>query len=229
MVGDAREFYDADAELAFAFCRFAAVPVDAHDVFALDDDVREPGHDADHFDAGLFFGEFHRVFEEREVAAEFVEDDPLYAAAVLAEQLKGADDGGDGAAAVDVRDEQHGDVGLLRDAHVDDLRGVEVDLRGASRALADHHLVFFVDDGERLAQSLQPLAHGEAAVVVFIAGGVEYFAHQHDLRGGVFARLEQYRIHVCLRLNARRLGLHPLSASHLEAVGGDAGVIGHVL
>ncbi|MCQ4765841.1 hypothetical protein, partial [Cloacibacillus evryensis] len=46
--------------------------------------VGEPGHDADDFDAGLFFGERHRVLEEREVAAEFVEDDPLDAAAVAA-------------------------------------------------------------------------------------------------------------------------------------------------
>ena len=229
MVGDARKFDDADAEFFPGLTVSAPRPVDAHDVFALDDDVGEPGHDADDFDAGLFFGERHRVLEEREVAAEFVEDDPLDAAAVAAKQFKGADDGGDRAAAVDVRDEQHGDIGLVRDAHVDDLRGVQVDLRRASRSLADHHLVFFVDEGERLAQGFEPFAHREGAVVVFIAGGVEYFAHQHDLRGGVFARLEQYRVHVGPRFDARRLGLHSLRAPHFEAVGGDAGVVGHVL
>ena len=103
VVRDAREFYDADAQL-FGAVSAAAVPVKAQDVFAFDDYVGEPRHHADDLDAGVLFRPLDRVLEERYVAAEFVEDYAFDAFSVLAEKFKRADDGGERAAAVDVGD-----------------------------------------------------------------------------------------------------------------------------
>ena len=70
------------------------------------------------------------------VAAELVEDEAAHQGALVRrEPLPRAEQGREGAAAVDVADQQHVGLGMQRHAHVDDVAGAQVDLGRAARRL----------------------------------------------------------------------------------------------
>ena len=56
-----------------------------------------------------------------------------------------------------------------------------------------------------------------------------HLAVDDDLAAYITAGLEQNGVHPDVRLDARRLGLHHLSAAHFQPIAGDKAVQGHVL
>ena len=57
------------------------------------------------------------------------------------QQRDRAEEGGEDAAPVDVADDEHGQLGVPRDPHVDDVGPPQVDLGGTARPLADHRVI----------------------------------------------------------------------------------------
>ena len=111
--------------------------------------------------------------------------------------------------------------------HVDEVVRPQVDLGGAAGPLADDDVVaggeLVVRRERRLGQGGPPA--GERR-------GVERPRRpptHHHVAAQVAAGLEQHRVHRGLGLGAGREGLHPLRTADLGPVGGDHGVVGHVL
>ena len=139
----------------------------------------------------------------------------------------GADELGDDAAAVDVADEDDGDGGGAGEAHVGDVVGAEVDLGGAAGAFDEEEVGVGGEGGEAVEDGGEE--GGLQRVVVAGAGGGEAAALDDDLGAGVGFGLQQDRVHVDGQGAAGGAGLERLGAADLAAVGGDGGVVGHVL
>ncbi len=135
--------------------------------------------------------------------------------------------GGEHPAPVDVADHHHRQVGGPGQAHVGHVGVAQVDLRRAARALADHHVVGVPEPGQAFQRD--PAEPRRVRAVPHRVGLGLGVAEHHHLAAPVAARLEQHRVHVRGRLDARRGRLHRLRAADLRAIGGDEGVQGHVL
>ena len=165
--------------------------------------------------------------EERRVAAELVQHEAAEELPVLLRQERpGAVEVRERAAAVDVRDEQHGGAGDVRAAHVREVGVAEVDLRGTARALEHDELVLgeqapqrVLGDGPERAATLAPGKAAEREIGP---------AEDDDLAARVALRLDEHRIHAHVGLDAGREGLQVLRDADLPA-GDDAGVVRHVL
>ena len=208
--------------------RHAGRVFDRDRVLAFDADVGEPGQHAEHRPAGARLDPAHAVREEREVAAKAVDDDPPdHVPLARLEAREGADDLREDAPAVDVRDQHHGGRGLLGHAQVDEIAGHEVHLGAGPGPLEDHELVRAAQPCERRGRRAEePLL---AAVVVRRKAVALDLTQHHHLRAQVARRFQEDRVHVDLRGDARGLGLDDLRAPHFQALGGDPGVVGHVL
>ena len=66
-------------------------------------------------------------------------------------------------------------------------------------------------------------------IVFFRRHDTPDFSIYNDLRSGITCRFQKHRIHLHPRSNPRRLGLHDLRSSHLQAVFRDKGIQGHIL
>ena len=83
----------------------------------------------------------HRIGEQCGIATKFVDDEPAYQACVLGlDHRFGADDAGDHAAAVDITDQHNRHIGRLREAHIGDVVGTQIDLGGAAGALDQYEI-----------------------------------------------------------------------------------------
>ena len=166
------------------------------------------------------------------IATEFVEHEPSDEALLLGrQQSPGAVEMGEGAAAVDVGDQQAARARMPRHPHVDDIAGVQVDLgRGASPF--DHDEVVggpqFV---ERLADvGPDPLTASAPRHGAELAVGLP---QQDDLAAGIGLGLEEDGVHAHIGPHAGREGLEVLGAADFApatvGAGHDAGVVAHVL
>jgi hypothetical protein len=138
-----------------------------------------------------------------------------------------ADDRRDHTATVDVADEDHGDVGGAREAHVGDVARAQVDFGRAARAFDD-------DEVAAGGQPFEAVEHVDQQPVATLAparGGerAAHLAADDELRRAVALRLEQDRVHVDAGRDAAGDRLGRLRAADLATVGGDGGVVRHVL
>ena len=138
-----------------------------------------------------------------------------------------ADEAGDDAAAVDVADEDDRGLGGAGEAHVGDVVGAEVGLGGAAGAF-DEDEVGVRRDNVKAFQYVGEEGALEGLVGAGVGGGVDA-ALDDDLGAGVGLGLEEDRIHVDGQGDTGGAGLQRLGAADLAAVGGDGGVVGHVL
>ena len=143
------------------------------------------------------------------------------------EQGQRAVHGGEHPAAVDVPYHDDRQAGRPGQAHVGHVGVAQVDLGRAARALADDHVVGVPQPGQAVQRDL-PEPRRVRAVAHRV--GLSFGVAEHDhLAAPVAARLEQHRVHVGGRLDARRGRLHRLGTADLGAVQRHERVQRHVL
>jgi hypothetical protein len=189
--------------------------------------VKEWQHTKDRL-AGLALEPGEPGGEQGALAAESIDHDPHHALAFrFGEAFQCTHHVGERAAAVDVGDQQHGAVDRFGEAHVGDVARAQVHLRRAARTLDDHGLetaAQALESGDDLAK--QPRLRLLVGARLHIR---KRLAADDDLRAAVARGLEQHRVHVGKRRDARRLRLQRLRARDFAAVGGDCAVERHVL
>jgi hypothetical protein len=114
-----------------------------------------------------------------------------------------------------------------RKAHIGDVIGAQVDFRRAAGAFDQHQI------GLRL-QSRKTLQHRRHQLrfegrIVPRAQGRDAFAMHDDLRADIGLGLEQYRVHVGMRLDTCGVRLQGLGTADLAAVDCHRGIVRHVL
>ena len=225
-IGDAREHRHGDADRPVG--RLVAGH-QAHRVLRRQaPGVREPRHHAETLEPGAVLDHPEPAFEQAGIAAELVDDVPLDARAMFrGEKFHGADDARDHAAAVDVADQDHRQIGGSGEAHIGDVDAGQVDLRRASRAF---------DQDQFRRRRKAPVAgqhHGQQfGLHRRVVARLDVAAHpavDDDLRADVGLRLEQHRVHVGAGGHQAGLGLQRLGAADLAPVLGHRGIVRHVL
>ena len=129
--------------------------------------------------------------------------------------------------AIDIADEHHRHPRRAREPHIGDVAAAQVDLGGAPGAF-DHDDIGLraqaVIAGEHVVEQtgtpLAPVRRAERPADAPV---------NDDLRGAVALRLEQHRVHVDMRRDARSERLRRLRAADLAAIVGDRGIVRHVL
>jgi hypothetical protein len=116
---------------------------------------------------------------------------------------------------------------VVGDAHVHDVGRAQVHLGRAAGPLDDDQVVGGAQPRQRRGHDLP---EGQLArVVVARRKRAIRPPEQHQLRARLRLRLEQDRVHVHRRLDARGGGLHRCGAANLKAIRRDGGVERHVL
>jgi hypothetical protein len=188
----------------------------------------EPWHHAEARQVGALGDDAKPVAEQARIAAELVDDVAAQPRPFARLQHRpGTDQAGDRAAAVDVGDEHDGNAGRLGEAHVGDVAVAQVDLRRAAGALDEHQVTTVREPSEAFQHSRQ---QGRLQrLIIARLGRAEDAALHHHLRADLGLRLEQHGVHVGVGWDAARARLQRLGATDLAAVGGDGGVVRHVL
>ena len=149
----------------------------------------EVWHNARHGYAAELLKRFEPRFQNGAVTAEFVDNNALDAPSVLFTlQRDRAVELGEHAAAVDVAHQQHRRIHHAGKTHVDDVVFLQIDFRGAARALDD-------DDVVLACQALIGLHHRGDKValsaIVFHRGHIALYVSVHDdLTADVRRRLQ---------------------------------------
>ena len=172
--------------------------------------------------------EVHPVCEQARVTAEAVDEE--------ADDHRGiggvdhgprADEAGDDAAAVDVAEQHHGRVGGPGEAHIGDVARPQVHLRGRSGALDEDEIRLGLEPREAVEHG--PHQARLPGLIVARPHRRDHAALHDHLRADLALRLEQHGIHVNRRRDAGRPRLQRLRPPDLAAIGGDGGVVRHVL
>src|SRR5262249_3005938 len=137
------------------------------------------------------------------------------------------DEARDHAAAVDVADQHHRHVGSTGKSHVGDIVEAQVYLRRAACTFDENNVGFalqaceaFQDDGHQV--------RFHRLVARCTSNGVNTTLYD-DLGADLALRFEQYRVHVHAWRDTRRTRLQCLGTANLAAVGGDRGIVRHIL
>ncbi len=134
---------------------------------------------------------------------------------------------GDDAAALDVANQRHRQIGGLGKAHIGDVAGAQIDFGRAAGALNE-------DEIGRPGEPVEGGEHGrqqrrrERAVLTRRGRPIDAAA-QHDLRRTLRLRLQQHRVHVDRRRDTAGARLQRLGPADLAAIGGDHRIVRHVL
>ena len=166
--------------------------------------------------------------QQRRVAAKLVDQKARDERLVLRfEHRHRAEQVGQQPAAVDVADQDDGQMRGPRQPHVGQIGCPQVDLGGRAGTLTDDGVEFASQRGQFVGHHV-----GEPVAVLEVVGGADRTgdspAH-HQLRGAVAAGLEQYRVEPDARRQPRGARLHGLRPADLSAFDGDRRVVGHVL
>src|SRR5690606_38924453 len=147
--------------------------------------------------------------EQVEVTTELVDHDTRYQALVGGfEQREGAEHGSEDTAPVDVADDDHRQIGVASEPHVDVVTGPQVDLCRASGALGDDHV-----EASRKVVVRRVGGGGQVSPTGREVGGADLTggaSQQHHVAAPIGTRLEEHRVHRGLWRDPRRPGLDPL-------------------
>ncbi len=186
-----------------------------------------PGDDADEGHAGALLQVARGRREQRLVAAELVEHEaPKRGAVGVVDQCPRAVEVGEGAAAVDVGDEDDRRPGGVGRAHVRQVGGAQVRLGGAPGAFDEDELVL-VEQLPQCRLGDRPERTGPVAPTPRPELVVDPAQDDH-LAAVVRLRLHEDRVHPDVRLDAGGERLEVLGDADLTAVD-NAGVVRHVL
>ena len=128
---------------------------------------------------------------------------------------------------MNVAHQQGGDIGGGGKPHVGKVAVAQVDFSGASGTLDDYQL-------GGIGHAAETVKNGRHE----LCPGFEILARRHrglalalndDLRTGGGLGLQQHRVHVDGELCPRGAGLQRLGAANFAAIGGDSGIVRHVL
>ena len=166
--------------------------------------------------------------ENVHIPPEFVDNQALDQVLLVGlQQLHRAVEGGEHAPPVDVAAQEHRGLCPLGHAHVHDVVLPQVDLRRAARPLDDDDVVV---GGQGLVGGHDLGDQGLAVVEILPRRhGAPGHAVDNHLGAHVAGGLEEDGVHPGVGGHPRRLGLHHLGPAHLQPVGGDGRVEGHVL
>ena len=143
------------------------------------------------------------------------------------------------AAAIDVGEEDDGQVGFLGETHVGDVGRAQIGFGAAARALHDHQIGFAREPLETVHHRRHQLAAHE--MVDFGGAIAEDTAAQYHLRANVALRFQQHGVHVDRRFREAGAGLKRLRPANFAAwrnpvrprgqvgIGGDSRIVAHVL
>ena len=167
------------------------------------------------------------IFDPREVSYAVIETNGTLSAALRPEKEPARL--ADLPAAVDVGNEYHVGSCIHSHRHVHEVSLAQVYFRYAACALHDNRIVAAVESVEcgvhLVAQHVAPLG-----VEVAVGVAVAYWPSvEHHLTRLVCLRFQQQRVHVRMRTESCRLGLHGLRPSYLQSVGRGIRVERHVL
>ena len=197
-------------------------------VFGIEPQARHERHNAEDGLAGTCFDPIDAGFEQRRITAEFVDDHTFDARPFRFRKTRErADDLREDAASIDIGNENHGAIGRFGESHVRNIALAQIDFGWAARAFHEHEIVL-------CPQSFKRFEHGlhRDGLVRMIGARIEVAARlpMHDhLRADVAVRLEQHRIHIRMRFDARSQRLPRLGAADFAAVDGDGAVERHIL
>ena len=189
---------------------------------------RQVRHRPEAANASARLDEPETVGEQRRVPLEPVDqgcDDARRVGRV--DDREGADQRRDDAAAADIADHHDGNVGGAGKAEIGDVVVAQVDLGGAAGTLHQHQ----VGIGRQFVEGRQHLRQQRRAPAEIIPRRHrgDTAAADDDLRPGLVLGLEQHRVHRRQRRSARGPCLQRLRPADFAAIGGDGGVVAHVL
>ena len=168
------------------------------------------------------------VVEQRGIATEFVDDEASDHRGILGiDHRLDADELGDHAAAVDVADDDDGNVGAPRKTHVGDVVLAQIDFGGTAGAFDQNEIGLRLQPRETFEHRRHQLRLHRG--VVARAQGRDTFSLHDHLRADIGFRLQQNRIHVGVRLDAGGQRLQRLGAADLAAVDRHRRIVRHVL
>ena len=186
------------------------------------------GYDPQHRQLRFFFQHRKAGTQDLHIAAEFIDEQPLDAGALLwLQQRHRAVQLGEHTAPVDVSRQQNGGIHQPGKAHVDDIVCLQIDLRRASGPLNDNDVHGF---GQTVVGRED--LRDERSFHFEVGGGghlAPHLAVHDDLTAHVTAGLEQDGVHPHIRLDACGLRLHHLCPAHFQPIPGDKAVQRHVL
>ena len=223
-VGDVRQAEDGRIQ---RMDRFARIQPGGKGILVLNVHL-QVGHDPQHRQLRFFFQHRKAGAQDLHIAAEFIDEQPLDAGALLRlQQRHRAVQLGEHTAPVDIARQQNRGIHQPGKAHVDDIVRLQVDLRRASGPLDD-------DDVHGFGQTVvgREDLRDERSFHFEIGGGghlAPHLAVHDDLTAHVTAGLEQDGVHPHIRLDACGLRLHHLCPAHFQPIPGDKAVQRHVL
>ncbi len=170
----------------------------------------------------------HPLGEERGIAAKLIDEEPFDHGRVgRIKHHLGADDLGDDAAAINIAEQDHRNVGGAGETHVRNVILAQIDFRRAAGP--------FDNDNVGLgAKPRETVEHGGEKLrlpllVIPRARLADDAALRHHLRAAAAMRLQKHGVHVDGRRDATGFRLHRLGAADLAAVRRDRRVVRHIL
>src|SRR5574341_548848 len=208
VVREMRKRHDADPKLRVAGTLYG--PTNSRKaVLRREWQVIEVRDDPEDRMTGLGLDKAQSRSKQLEVAAESVDDETFHQSTFLVvEQRHRPDDGGKEPATVDVAHQEHGRIRHRRHTHVGEIPVLQVHFNRAASPLDDYKVVrsgkatecLFNDTEGAVLERLVPLGRHQA----------QWPPHDNDLAAGPGVRLQENRVHLHPRPDARSFGLHRL-------------------
>ncbi len=177
---------------------------------------------------GALFEEGTAFRKEVRIAVELVDQKGFQPGTIFCGQdVERAGDRGDDAATMDVANQDRRNAGRRGEAHVGEVAVAKVDLAGAAGTFDQHDIAI----RGKAAKAVENGRHELLAVPEIVArrhAGLA-LALDDDLRARGSLGLQQHRVHVDGWLGLGGTGLQGLGTADLAAIGGDGGVVRHVL
>ena len=166
--------------------------------------------------------------QQTDVAAKAVDDEAAHPRLLARRQTRErAGQMREHAAAIDIGHQHDRAIDRFRETHVGDVAIAQIDLGGTARAFDENRVVRRLQTRIRFQHRLE-----RDGLVVVIRARIEIHARlavDDHLRAAIAGRLEQHRIQIGVRGDARRHRLQRLSAADLAAVDRHRAVERHVL
>jgi hypothetical protein len=196
-------------------------------VFAVEQPV-DCGNDPEDGETGTLLEDAEARSQKFQVAAEPVDDEPADPPPEMRRQKRdGAVRGGQHPASVDVGHDDHRELRPVCEGQIREVAVEEVEFGGAARAFDHHDRVFVAEPAERPDDRVEEFGARDRCLE---RGHRSRRTAEDDELGSVSVeRLDQDRVHIGTRGDARSLGLGELGSADLGAVVTHRGVVRHVL
>ena len=226
-IGNLRRLQDRDVQIAHdVILRHV---LQGNGILVIDAELVQIRNDAQDRDARFFFQKIQRRREQRDVAAEFIDDNAADERAfVFIQEHQRPDDGRQRPAAIDIGNQENRRAERLGDAHIHDVILFQIDFRRTPRPFDDKDVKMFFHVIERL-DDRGPRLLAVALLIIFGAVISDRFSEQNDLRAGISRRFQKHRIHFDAGQGPGRLRLRHRRAAHLAAVLRHIGIERHIL